>query len=239
MSSRPPIPRAPNVREKLDVAEQALSALEGQIAQCALDEAEGAPGAAAKMAALTAKISAARSERHKLRQALRLASDIDRRNQVEARSKIRTSQLTAFQGYAREREAAVVEMCDAAKTLAKACQRYGASTRKMLGVVPLDSHLPKMSLGPNGVLGSALGSLEQLLAVELYRCAAPDADGQRFLAPFAKAMTLNTDDVSKMPAGVDVFREAQAALSAEIKAQLEQIEAKELAAIGDPLKEAV
>jgi hypothetical protein len=52
-------PRAPNVREKLDEAERVLAALENEIGPLACDEAEGAPGAAAKLQALNSKINAA------------------------------------------------------------------------------------------------------------------------------------------------------------------------------------
>jgi hypothetical protein len=234
MLSKDGRPRAPNVREKLDDAERALSALEAEVPPLALDEAEGVAGAPAKLMALNARISAARSERHKLRSALRLALEIDRRAEVTARSKIRQSQLAALQTHARERDAAVAEICEAASKMASAYQRYAVATQKLVGVRPIGTAFPSMAMGADGVFGPIFGNLERLIAIELYRCAPPAADGQWFVLPLAKPMSLHTTNTPDIPAALEVFRQAQSALTTEIRGQLENLDATDLASVTQP-----
>jgi hypothetical protein len=226
--------RAPLVAEQLASAESVLAQLEAQIAQCALDEAEGVSGAAAKMATLNAKVSAGRAERHKKRQALRLALEIDRRNEVAARSKIRASQFAAFQNHGQERIGAAQDILKAAAAMSAAMQRYGRATQQMVSVKPVSTSLPMMGMGVNGSFGPALGNLEGLIASEFYRCCAvaESDDGQRFFVPFSKLATFDTDH-TKMQPGFDVFLEAHNAIVAEISAQISKADAADLA-IGRP-----
>ena len=224
-------PRAPNVREKLAEAERVLAALEAEVPELALAEAEGISGATAKLVALNNRISGARTERHKLRSALQLALEIDRRAEVAGRAKIRASQLAAMQTHSRERDAAVAEICDAAAKIAAAYQRYGMATQKLVGVRPIGTAFPSMAMGPNGVFGPIFGNLERLLEIELFRCSSPGADGQRFVVPLAKPMGLHSTDTAAIPPAIEVFREAQSALTAEIKEQLENLDAADLASV--------
>jgi hypothetical protein len=219
---------APPVAEKLTAAEGALAELERLIPQAALDEAEGTSGAAARMAALNGKIAAAQAEVAKLQAALRLASEIDRRADVTARSKIRSSQLAAFQNHMRERDAAVIEICEAAKLMAAAYQRYGQSTLKMLGVKPAGTAIPVMGIGPNNLFGSAVGNLELLIGAELHRMAPRDAEGQRYVVPLVKPTSKNPDEYE--PA-IEMFRAAQAAVLEAIKGQIEKIDNEDLATV--------
>jgi hypothetical protein len=222
--------RAPPVAEKLAAAEAHLQDLEGHIAQVALDEAEGVSGASERMQELNAQISAARAERHKLRSAHRLAVDIDRRNEVQARTKIRSSQLSAMLAYARQRDAAVVEIFEAAKTMAAAYSKYSSATLQMVGVKPIGTQFPMMAMGPNGLCGSVIGDLERLISVELLRCSSVNSNGQRFAVPFAKPLDLShRDDPEAIPPALDMFRTAQEAIIAEIKGQCDQAEANDLA----------
>jgi hypothetical protein len=218
--------RAPPVAAKLAAAESALAELGRLIPQAALDEAEGTSGAAARLAALNGKIAAAAAEVTKLQAAHRLASEIDRRADVTARSKIRASQLAAFQGHMREREAAVAEISDAAAKMAAAYAHYAQSTLKMMGVRPIGTTLPVMSLGENGIFGSATGNLELLISAELLRQSAADAAGQRYVLPLVKP---TIKDPAFIAPAIDTFKEAAAAILAEIKGQVERIDAEDLA----------
>ena len=223
--------RAPPVAEKLSAAETAVAELESQIPQAALDEAEGTSGSAARLAALNGKIAAARADVTKLQAALRLATEIDQRADVTARSKIRASQLAAMQTHSGERDAAVAEICDAAAKIAAAYQRYGMATQKLVGVRPIGTAFPSMAMGPNGVFGPIFGNLERLIEIEMFRCSPAGADGQRFVVPLAKPMGRHSTDTAAIPPAIEVFREAQSALTAEIKGQLENLDAADLASV--------
>jgi hypothetical protein len=223
--------RAPPVAEKLAAAEATLAELECLIPQAALDEAEGASGAAARLAALNGKIAAAKAEVNKLQAAHRLAVEIDKRADVTARGKIRASQLAALQNHMRERDVAVAEICEAASEMAASYRRYAKSTLKMLGVKPIGTALPIMGMGPEALAGSAVGNLELLISAELFRCSADDEDGQRYVVPLGKPISRISNDPGAMPSAMEMFREAQTAMLSDIKAQVEKIDADDLATV--------
>lgn len=176
---------AADICERLDAGKRAESELVEQRDQAALDEMDGVAGATAKVAALNARIEVVRSERQTLEGVYRLAVERERLADVASRTKIRGSQLAAFQSHGRERLDAAQEFFGAVATMAAAMQRYGAAPRKMVGVVPIGTHLPVLMLGPDGVFGTALGNMEHLVASGLF-CSVPNADGVCFLPPFAK-----------------------------------------------------
>jgi hypothetical protein len=222
-------PRAPAVAAKLEAATAARQALEGEIGQAALDATEDAPGAAKRLAALRSQIADAEREVDELTKAHELAVRLDRIARVEGATAIRASQLAAFQGYMRERDAATAEICEAAAKMAAAYRRYTKSTLKMLGVKPIGTAVPVMGIGPDALCGSAIGSLEVLISVELFRCSANDADGQRYVVPFGKPLSRTSDDPGAIPPAIEMFREAQAAMLSDVKAQVEKIDAEDLA----------
>lgn len=223
--------RAPAVREKLNAAEHALQILTHQIAQASLDEVEDVAGAQDRMRSLSAEIGGARATVAKLRAALTLAEHLDSKADLMARSKIRASQMAAFSTHMREREAAVADLCEAAGKMAEAYQRYSQSTLKAAGVRPIGTSLPVMAMGPNGACGNAMGSLDLLLAAELYRCSTVDNDGMRYPVPLAKQMSLFASHTDSIPTAFSMFQEAQAAIMAEVKGQCTRIDAGEAAAI--------
>ena len=220
--------RAPPVAEKLAAAERALAELDRMIPQAALDEAEGTSGAAARLTALNGKIAAAKAEVAKLQAALRLASEIDKRADVATRGKLRASQLAAFQTHMSERDKATAEICEATKSMSAAYRRYSQATLKMLGVKPVGTVIPTMGVGPNSIYGSAIGRLELLIVAELLRTSEVDPDGQRHVVPLVPPTSKNPDEIA--PA-IEMFREAQAAILAEIKGQIEKMDADDLATV--------
>ena len=220
--------RAPAVSEKLGAAETFLAVIRGQTAQAALDEAENQPGAGARMKELAGRIAAAESEVEKLKEAHKLALEIDRRTDVIERTKLRAQQLTAFEDHARARDAAAAEICAAAATMATAFQRYSSETLMMLGVRPVGTSIPTMAMGPNGQYGSAIGNLERLIGVSCWLSARPDDTGQKYVLPFAAAPGMHSTDPADYPQPIAAFREAQAAILAEIKAQVLRIDSEDL-----------
>jgi hypothetical protein len=217
--------RAPSVAEKLAAVERALAELEKQAPELALLEAEGVSGAASKVAALEAKISAARAERHKLRSAHRLALELDRKADVAARAKIRQSQLAAFTVHMRDRDTAMAAICQAAAAMAPAYREYVTSTLKMVGVVPIGTTLPMLGIGPEGLYGPALGDAGRLIAAELFRLAVRDENGNRAILPFSAAATNELRDKPQaIPPAIEMLREADAIILSEIKGQIDRID---------------
>lgn len=223
-------PRAPAVIAKLDGAAAALAALDTEVAELALAAAENKPGAAGRLAAHRSKIEEAERRVGELRRAVTLAVQIDRRNDVDARAKIRSSQLEAMIAHAKDRDTAVLEICEAAKAMAAAYQRYSQSTLKMLGVKPIGTAIPAMGMGPNALCGSVIGNLELLIAVELFRRSEDDADGQRYVVPLARPLSATNASPITTPPAIEMFRAAQAAILADIQGQVEKIDAEDMVA---------
>jgi len=228
-----PGPRAPAIAAKLEAAKGVLEAHHAEVAQTRLDAADDLPGAAKRLADLRARISTAERDVFELEKAHALAARIDRQTAVTAAKRMRAEQLSAFESHMQERDSAVAEMCGAVLKLQASYQRYSQATLKMLGVKPVGTALPTMGIGPDGRGGSAVGNLEKLIAVEAWRCAEADENGQRYAVPFAKPLSLTDTDQTHLPPALEMFREAQAAILSEVIGQVEKIDAGDLAkAIG-------
>jgi hypothetical protein len=52
--------------------------------------------------------------------------------------------------------------------------------------------------------------------------------------PLAKPMSLHTTNTPDIPAALEVFRQAQSALTTEIRGQLENLDAADLASVTQP-----
>jgi hypothetical protein len=217
-----PARRAPAVAEQLASVEGVLAQLESQIAQCALDESEGVSGAAAKMTALNAKVSAQRAERHKKRQAHRLALALDRKTDAAAAARMRSEQLANFKANCQAREQAMTAVLTAASAMAKAFGDFSEATLKAAISTPSGTSVPPMAIGPSGAYGPAFGPCERLVLAELYRLAPERADGiGRFVLPFAKPTSeLLRHKPEAIPPGIDEFRAADQAIVREIEAQV-------------------
>jgi hypothetical protein len=229
--------RAPPVAAKLEAARSNLLTLEADVGQAVLDAEENAPNAAKRLAAPRSQITDAERTVAELTKAFALATRLDRQSDAAERTKMRSEQLVAFHKYGKGRLAAVEDIFKAAAAMAAAVQAYGVSTQLMVGVLPAGTSLPVMAMGRIGEFGGALGNLELLLVAEFYRLGAgvDPFNGQRFFVPFAKQPTLGNTDHAKMQPGIDVFREAHAAIGAEIEGQLAKLnEADMSATTGEP-----
>jgi hypothetical protein len=224
--------RAPPVASKLEAARSNLQALEVDLGQAVLDAEENAPNAAKRLAGLRSQIADAERSVTELTKAHALAIRLDRQSDATGRAKMRSEQLAAFQKHGRDRVAAAEKMLTAAAVMATAMQEYGTSTQAMVGVLPAGTSLPVMAMGRIGEFGGALGNLELLLSAEFYRLGAglEPFNGQRFYVAFAKQPTLGSTDHRTMQPGLDAFREAHAAIGAEIEGQLTKLNEADMSA---------
>jgi len=222
--------RAPLIREKLEAAEQALVALESEIGPLACDEAEGKQGAAAKLAALNSRIDAAQRTRHQLRNALRFASQSDRKENASAAARMRSEQLAEFKNNCQAREKAMLAVLEAAATMAKAYGEYSEATLKAAISTPSGTSIPPMAIGPSGLYGPAFGPCERLILAELYRLAPARADAiGRFVLPFAVPTSeMVRHQPEAIPSGIDEFRAADQAIVREIEAQVGALADREM-----------
>lgn len=224
--------RAPAVAVKLEAARVARSALDTEVAQAALDVAEGVRGADKRLADLRTKVTAADRDVAELEKAHDLALRLDLRAGIAARAKMRESQLATFTGHARARDAAVAEICDGIGKLAGAYGRYINLTARMLGALPAGARLPVMNLGPNGSSGSAFGDLKGFIAAEAFRLIDVTAPIRAKL-PFAAAPSLSlSDNPGALAPGAEVFHEATAAVINEVRQQCAALDAEDAGELG-------
>jgi hypothetical protein len=224
-------PRAPLIREKLEAAEQALAALESEIGPLACDEAEGKPGAAAKLAALNSKIEAAKRTRHQMRNALRFALQDDLKTAAAGAAKMRDEQFAVCQAAGARRLIAAQTIFNALAAAVPAMSEYAIQTNEMVTALPTGTNVGILSMGNNGWAGSWIGNLANLISAEAYRLAIPDKEGRGARLPFAKAPDIRSDDPAKIEPAMDLLRAAQAKAISEIQLQLEKLNREALAMI--------
>jgi len=88
-----------------------------------------------------------------------------------------------------------------------------------------------VAMGPLGGLGASWSNCERLLLGELFRIAPDRADGTgRFIAPFAKAPLHSDLNHRSLPAAIDEFRKADAAVLAEIQRQVSDLDKRAMTA---------
>src|SRR5262249_46464739 len=95
-----PKPRAPAIAAKLESARSARAALDPEVAQAALDVAEGVRGADKRLADLRARIAIADRDVTEFAAAHVLALKKDSEAELAARCKLREAQLADFGGHA-------------------------------------------------------------------------------------------------------------------------------------------
>jgi hypothetical protein len=224
--------RAPSIAAKLEAARSARAALETQVAEAALETAEGNRGGDKRLADLRTKVATADRDVVELEGAHRLALNLDRRATLSGRAKMRQSQLQEFTGLARARDAAVADMMGTLEKLASAYGRYINLTARAAGSLPIGTSLPTMALGNNGTMGPAFGKLEGLIAAEAFRLVDTTA-AIRATLPFAKAPSIGlSDNPNAVPPGAAIFHEATEAVLKEIRTQVESLDAADAAALG-------
>jgi hypothetical protein len=227
------VPRATLIREKLDAAEQALAALENDVGPLACDEAEGKPGAAAKMQALNSKIAVAQAERDKLRNAHRYALNDDKRTAVAGAARMREEQFSIFKAKSDKRLALLATMFEALGTAAAAYSKYAVETGEMVVALPTGTNMGILAVGHNGWGGNWVGDLKKLIAGEAFRVAVPDKLGRGARLPFAQAPEFhNRGGVDAIPPAIELMREAHNRILDDISGQMERLNREELAAIG-------
>lgn len=229
--SRPAL-RAPAIRARLDAAELVLASHNHEVAQTALDVAENLAGAPKRLFDLRAKISTAEREVAELEKAHALAETIDRQSAVTAAANMRAEQLVEFKKQFAAREKAMALVLKAAADMAAAFGEYSEATLRAAVAVPTGTVAIAMSIGAEGHGGIAFGPADRLVLSELYRLAPERHDGiGRFVLPFAKPPNemmrgLPTD----IAPGLDELIAADAAIVANIEAQIKKLNDEDVAA---------
>jgi len=224
--------RATAIGEKLEAARAVRASLDPEIAQAALEAAEGVRGADKRLADLRARVASVDRDVSEATLAYDLARQLDRRAEIAGRAQMRETQLADFAGHARGRDAAVDEMCGAIETFAKAFARYVNLTLKLTGALPLGTSMPQLGMGPNNAFGSALGDLSSLMAAEAFRHVDMSSPVRAAL-PFAKAPTLGlANNPAAVPPASDAFKEATAAMLGEVSAQVARLNSEDATALG-------
>ncbi len=226
--------RVSAIAAKLDGARALLAALDAESAEMALAAIDRKPGAADKLAAHRNKTISAEAAVTELDRALRLVRRIERADAAESASKVRAEQFAEFRVYMAARHKAMSTIMDAAATMAKAFGEYVISTERARASVPDGTALPDIHVGPNGLYGRSLGSLDRLIMAELWRLApsrSEDANATialSFAAPLTESQRFTP---SMMPRSLAEFECADAANIKSIEDQLERLKAAALAAI--------
>jgi hypothetical protein len=166
----PPRRLAPAVKEKLDFAEARLASLEAQIADLALDEAIGAPGAAERVAKIDKELVALRNNVARLQVALSAAEERDAAADAAERREIQLRQFGEFERFVSLRAEAMAELAGALERAAKAHGKFLAATDAMVAGVPVGCQLPAGITGA-GEIGRAMTAA--LVAGEMFRLSAP------------------------------------------------------------------
>jgi hypothetical protein len=219
-------PRAPTVIAKLDGALAVLAAMEAEVDELALAAAENQAGAIGKLSAHRAKIEEAERRVSEMRRAVALAQRLDRQANVAAVTQMRGEQLVEFKREFTVREKAMAAVLKAAAEMANAYGDYSEATLSAASALPSGATVPVMMIGGNGIYGPAFGPCERLILAELYRLAPDRQDGiGRFVLPFAKPPSEQfRGNHPAIPAGIEEFRAADAAIIADITKQIEKLD---------------
>jgi hypothetical protein len=219
-------PRAPAIAEKLEAARAMLAAHRGEMGQAVLDAAENVPGATKRLVDLRSHVSTASSAVAELEQALDLALRIDRQANAATATHMRNEQLVVFRKEFEARETAMAAVIKAAADMATAYGDYSEATLRAAAVIPSGTTVPPMTIGGEGLFGSAFGPCERLIQSELYRLAPEREDGiGRFVLPFARPPSEQCGgNHPAIPAGIDELRAADAAILADISRQIENLD---------------
>ncbi|OAF17852.1 hypothetical protein [Bradyrhizobium neotropicale] len=224
--------RAPAIAQKLEAARSVRASIDPEIAQAALEAAEGARGADKRLADLRARVAMADREVAELEKAHALAARLDRQAAVQAVAEMRAEQLADFKVNMEQREKAMAKVMEAAALMAKAYAEYSEATLAAQIAMPTGTSIPVMAVGPDGVYGPVFGPCERLILSELWRLAPPRSDGiGRFFVPFAKpTVELFRRQPEAMPAGIDELRSANQAIVIDVEKQVAKMNESAMAA---------
>jgi hypothetical protein len=221
--------RAPAVVEKLEAMKAVLAALNGELAQAALDAAEGTPGSAKRLGELRTQIETSERAVGELTQAVTLAERIDRQSAARAVAEMRADQFSAFAKAMEERRIEMAAVLTAVRALAEAYGRLSEATLRAVNAVPVGAAVPPIAIGREGYFGPVFGPCDRLILAELFRIAPYRADGAgRFVVPFASPPIASLrDDPGSIEPGKEAFDLATGMLLADIKDQIDRLDSVE------------
>lgn len=172
MSAPPPIPRAPAVAAKLEVARAVRAALAPDVAMAALETAEGVRGACQRLADMRARVAAADREIGDLEKAhvfaLQIDADADAQREAAGREKL----FGEFRAVADKWLEKGKELAAAIEAAARLRVEFGYLTEKLelalpTGVIP---HPVNFRLLDSMIDGSVFPAhIDVLLAGEAYK----------------------------------------------------------------------
>ena len=232
-------PRAPAARAKLLEAEDLLVELSHDIAELALEAAEGKAGSEKALSQHRSRVEAAERQVSELRRAVDLAERLDREAVARHSAQMRAEQLAAFKKAMAARERAMVAVLDAAGAMAAAFANYAQASLDAQAAAPYGTSLPKMQMGPLGTMGAAFGPGESLILAELWRIAPPRGDGQgRWALPFAKPPSPIQRDHRQLKPAIQEFKSANEAILRSVEEQVASLDQQQLAAASEKEKAA-
>lgn len=219
-------PRAPAIALKLEAARATLQDLHRDVAQARLEASEDKPGAQQHLADVRSRLDAAEREERELEGAYALAKRLDRESLAASAIAMRAEQRTVFRKHLTQREKYMAVALHHAAEMAKAYTQFQLETQEMVSVLPSGTALPTLAMGINGLSGNLIGGGDRLLLAEIFRTGAiRDERGRRAVIPFSKPQVLTMrDEPEKIPAGLEVLREAHDALLREIDGQIANLD---------------
>jgi hypothetical protein len=210
-NGRPPLTPSPgDIEAKIADAEAQLSATDPDYSRAALEAEGGVPGAADRFAAVVERRKAIAGRLEMLRSALAAAQADERAHQARQRAKLFKDNLAKITAAFTKRDDAAQRLSD---HIAGAAQAY----RDLLELSDKAAlPLPGVSIPAGSLIGT--GELRRAVERELYRLGATALDHRRNF-PGGKSHDIELLDApERLPALVDVVKEASAFALATVSA---------------------
>jgi hypothetical protein len=224
-------PRAAAAKAKLKQAEGVLSDLEMETAILSLEAFEGRAGAQKALDIHLAKIEAAHRQVSQLKAATELAEKLDRQAIANAAVASRAEQFALFQKPMAASDKKMAEMLETAALLASQYAAFCEYRLEAAQAMPGGTSAPLIGMGPFNVYGASWSDCGRLIEAELFRTAPLRRDGAgRFVLPFATPPVHSSSDHRSLPAAIDEWSKAEAAVIAEIQRQCSDLDKRELSA---------
>jgi hypothetical protein len=221
------------VEPKLADARTRLAHFEAQVGAAALAASLDEPGAAKGLAELNSRMDAARRDVGQLEQAHRIALDRDARALSAFEAHARRAELAELQKLADARLEAMVELCGAIETAAKAYAGFFDATDRMALAIPTGMIAHNIAwhgletMMPDGRAFPA--PVDKIIASEMYRHTAGEDVKRRSLPgahPLIELLRLQPDKIEPATEGVKRMNEY---LVDAIKERFSAIEAADAA----------
>jgi hypothetical protein len=223
--------RAPAIAAKLAQADAVLKELEQETAILSLEEFEGKPGAAKALSQHRAKLEMAERQASELQQAVKLAEFLDRQAIANAAVASRAEQFATFQKPMARSGNTMAKILETATLLSSLYAEFCEERLESAQTMPGGTSAPLVNMGPNNVYGASWSDCGRLIQAELFRTAPLRRDGAgRFVLPFATPPIHSSTDHRSLPAAIDEFRKADAAVLAEISRQVSDLDKRAMTA---------